>query len=235
MPQTYSDPAQFAGLLEELAARSVADQVRTAQRYRDLLQRIAAGDLDAAALRAEHDRLVATNQAELARDLSSLLVRYYEAILDLNRSYVDRLFDQLTWAASARSSNGENDAAPAPEPPPAAVELALTGRAGGVAEAGFAIENKRPDPAEVVFLVSEFTGPDGEAFRPDLEIEPPRFELAPQAERTVTLRLPLDREHFKPGGRYRGEVLVRGGEDLELHLSVDVEEPEATPAPETTS
>jgi hypothetical protein len=235
MPQAYSDPAHFAGLLEELTARSVADQVRTAQRYRELLQRIAAGDLDAAALRAEHDRLVAANQTELAHDLSSLLVRYYEAVLDLNRSYVDRLFDQLTWAASARSPSGEHDGAPAAEPPPAAVELVLTGRAGGAAEAGFAIENKRPEPAEVTFLVSDFTGPNGEAFRPELDIEPPRFHLAPQAERRVTLTLHLDPEHFKPGGRYRGEVLVRGGEDLELHLSVEVEEPDASPPPEPTS
>jgi hypothetical protein len=235
MSQSYSDPARFADLLQELTARSIADQVRTTQRYRDLLQRIAAGEVDAAALRVEHDRLVAANQAELARDLSTLLVRYYEAILDLNRNYVDRLFEQLGQVAQARSPNGEPDAAtaqaPTPEPAPLAVELVLTGFPGGVAESGFVIENKREEPAEIVFLVSDFTSPDGEPFRPELEIAPPRFQLPPQSEGRVALRLHLDPEHFESGRRYRGEVLVRGGEELELQIAVDVQDAteQATP------
>src|SRR3954451_13244486 len=128
MPAT---DAHFTGLLEELTARSLAEQVRTAQRYRDLLQQVANGDLDVTALRAEHDRLVADHQAQLMRDITELGVRYYESILDLNRSYVDRLFDQLYAAAGRAQDPGSPPAAQ-----PSAVELRLAGRPGDPVEAG---------------------------------------------------------------------------------------------------
>jgi hypothetical protein len=220
--------AHFTGLLEELTARSLAEQVRTAQRYRDLLQQVAAGDLDATALRGEHDRLVADHQAQLMRDITELGVRYYQSILDLNRAYVDRLFDQL-YAAAGRAQ-AERVADPAE---PAAVALSVAGRAGERVQAGFAVENSRDVPADIVFYASEFTGDDGTVFRVPLELDPPRVLLAAHGEHPFTLAITLDPEHFRPGGRYRAQVLVRGGEELELHLTVEVEaEPEPEPEPD---
>lgn len=218
--------ANFTGLFEELTARSLSEQVRTAQLYRDLLQRVAAGDLDAAALRAEHDRLFADHQAQLARDIAQLGVRYYESILDLQRAYVDRLFEQLDAAARTTRGAVPTPEAAQPEPDPVAVDIALRGNPGDRVEAGFAVENNRLETAEVVFYASEFSGDDGAVFRVPLELDPPRILLAPHTEHPVTLALVLDPERFKPGGRYRAQVLVRGGDQLELRLTVDVEEPE---------
>lgn len=219
--------ANFTGLFEELSARSLAEQVRTAQRYRELLQQVAAGDLDATALRAEHDRLLADHQAQLARDITELGVRYYQSILDLNRAYVDRLFDQL--AAAARTTRREQEPAAdeqEPEPAPAALAVALRGRPGQRVEAGFAVENNHDEVAEVVFYASEFTGEGGEVFRVPLELDPPRILLAPHTEHPVTLAVELDPERFLPGARYRAQVLVRGGEQLELHITIEVEQDE---------
>jgi hypothetical protein len=219
--------AHFTGLLEELTARSLAEQVRTAQRYRDLLQQVAAGDLDVTALRTEHDRLVADHQAQLMRDITELGVRYYQSILDLNRSYVDRLFDQLYAAAGTGRAQAQGPPAAAQ---PAAVELRLAGRPGDRVEAGFAVENSRDVPADIVFYASEFAGDDGTVFRVPLELDPPRILLAANGEHPFLLGLTLDPEHFRPAGRYRAQVLVRGGEDLELHLTVEVE-PDPDPEP----
>jgi hypothetical protein len=176
-------------------------------------------------LRADYDRLVTEQSGQLARDLTALGVRYYQSMLDLNRAYVDRLFDDL--AASARFYSGDDrqpQAAEAPPRAPSIVELQLQGRAGETVEAAFAVENKRDDPADVVFLLSDFSGAGGDPFRPALDLDPPRLRLEPHTEQTVNLRLQLDPEQFEAGSRYHAQVLVRGTEELELRLVVDVEE-----------
>jgi hypothetical protein len=229
MAEPHDDAAQFATLLQELTARSMGDQVRAMQRYRELLQDLAAGRVDPAALRARYDRLLGEQSAQLARDVSELGMRYYQSMLDLNRAYVDRLFDELAVSAggAARPASDGGDAAPPPPPPPAqAVELTLTGRAGEDATASFVVENKRQEPADVIFLVSDFAAVDepAAAFRPQLDVTPPRFRLDPHEERDVALRIPLDPEQFAPGRSYRGQVLVRSNDDLTLEVSVEVEE-----------
>jgi hypothetical protein len=225
LAQPYADYPDFAKAFEDLTARSVAHQVRVVQRYRDLMQRVAAGEVDAVTLRAEYDRLVTEQSGQLARDLTALGVRYYQSMLDLNRAYVDRFFDDL--AASARSFPvGDREPEPNEPPPqaPAIVELRLQGRAGESVETGFAVENGREEPADVVFLLSDFSGDGVEPFRPALELDPPRLRLEPHTEQTVNLRLQLDPEQFQPGSRYHAQVLVRGTEELELRLVVDVDE-----------
>jgi uncharacterized membrane protein len=76
----------------------------------------------------------------------------------------------------------------------------------------------------VSFLVSEFTSTGGGAFRAELELDPPRLRLEPHEEQAVTLRLQLDPGRFAPGGQYEAQVLVRGTDDLELRILVEVDE-----------
>jgi hypothetical protein len=219
--------ARYANIFEELTARSVAEQVRTAQRYRELLEQVANGHLDPAALRAEHERLLAEHQAQMARDITELGVRYYESLLDLNRAYVDRLFDQL--AAAARTTQDATAAPPQQPPETVAIDVPLRGRPGELAEASFAVENNRNETAEVVFYASEFTGETGEPFRTPLELDPPRLLLAPHTEHPVRLRIRLDPDRFLSGNRYRAQLLVRGAEQLELRIVIDVDAEDGPP------
>jgi hypothetical protein len=222
MAQPYPDAGHLAGALQELAARSVNDQVRAAQRYRELLEQVATGELDAAAVRAQYDRLVQEQSAELARQVGELSIRFYQSILDLNRAYVDRLFDQLRVVRPPPDEDGRTAAAPpAPAPP---IELGLRGRVGETVETSFVVENKRAEAADIAFLLSEFTGGEGEPFRVPLELDPPRFRLVGYGERAVALRLALTADLFAPGRRYRAEMLVRGNDDLVLRLVIDVDE-----------
>jgi hypothetical protein len=221
MSDPYDDAAALASVLQELAARSVSDQVAAVQRYRALLEEIASGRVDAGALRSRYDRLVNEQSAQLARDVSAIGMRFYQSMLDLHRASVDRLFEGLAGAAGVAGPNGGGEA-----PPPAApaAELVLHGRAGDDAQTRFVVENTRPEPAAVTFLLSELAREDGEeAFRAPLELDPPRFRMEPHSEREVTLRLALDPTLFAPGARYRGQMLVRSNEDLTLDVTVDVD------------
>jgi hypothetical protein len=222
MAQPYTDPSEVTRAFEALAARALADQSRAVQRYRELLQQVARGEIDAATVRAEYERLVGQQAARLAKDLTTLGVNYYQSMLDLNRVYTDQLFDDLATSATGRAArNGgeQNTAQPA-----AAVELRLYGRAGDQVAGRFVIENKRASPANVVFLVSDFTDGMGGTFRAWHEWNPPRLTLDAHQEHPVTIRLFLDPAFFTAGRRYQAEVVVRGNDDLELHLVVDVAE-----------
>jgi hypothetical protein len=228
MAPTYTDGRDLAGLIQELTARSVGEQALALQRYRELLEQVAAGKLDPSAVRVQYDRLVAEQSAQFARDIATLGARYYEGVLELNRAYVERLFDQVAGAARVPPHPHEphphdrRAGEPIEDEGPSLVALSLQGQLGTTAEASFLIENKRSEPADVVFLLSDFARAGGEPFRAELELDPPRFSLDPYAERPVTLRLRLDPQRFEAGYAYHAEVLIRGTDELMLQLTVNV-------------
>jgi len=232
VPESASDGQDLAGLIQELTARSVSEQARTLQRYRELVERVAAGQLDPETVRLQYDRLLAEQSAQFARDVATLGARYYEAVLELNGAYVERLFDRVAGAArvdpvDAVVDEPEEDLAE--DDTPSLAELTLEGTVGATVEATFLIENKRAEPADVIFLLSDFTSDGSEPFRAALELDPPRFALPPYGERSVTLRLLLDKAQFAPGQTYRGALLIRGLDDLQLQLKIAVAEKPAAP------
>src|SRR5262249_36709420 len=226
MANDFQDIGQW---YKDLVTRSMADQMRAVQRYTELLQRIGRGELFTANMPDEYVRFMRDEAVRYARNLATLSFSYYKTLDALGRAYNDRFFDQVLGMAPA-------PAAPSPVPAPTArtaaprqVELALHAQLGDDATRSFVLENKRCEPVEISFLVSDFVGPSGAApFRPALEFEPPRFSMMPGEERTVTLRLKLLDELFVPGQRYTAAVLVRGYDDLELALHVWPDAP-ATP------
>jgi hypothetical protein len=221
MAQPYSDPSEVTRAFEALTARSLADQSHTVLRYRELLQQLARGEIDPVTVRTGYERLVREQAARLAKDLTTLGMNYYQSMLDLNRAYTDQLFDDL--AASAPGRTTQDGAEQHIAQPAAAIELRLHGRAGDKVTGGFVIENKRASPANVVFLASDFTDGMGGTFRAPLEWDPPRLTLGAYHEHSVTLSLELDPAFFTAGCQYQAEILVRGNDDLELRLVVDID------------
>ena len=98
---------------------------------------------------------------------------------------------------------------------------------GEDAVGSFVLQNKRSDPADISFIVSEFSGPDdGPLFRPPVRITPPRFSMSPRSEQAVEIRVPVLSDLFEPGKPYTATVAVRGQEALELVLTVWAEDGE---------
>ncbi len=206
-----------------LAVRSVAEQMRAARRYAELLRRFGRGELSTQALQEEYLRFLREETTRYARNLATLNLNYYNALSELTRTYNDLFFEKVMGGAPGEDTK----TAPPPAQP---IEIELRGPLGEEAVRSFVLENKRAEAAEISFLVSDFLGPTGTTpFRPTLQFDPPRFLLRPGEERTVTLRLPLTRDLFGAGQSYTATVMVRGYENLELSLSV---QPAAPPAPE---
>ncbi len=172
------------------------------------------------------------------KQLAELGLGFLHAFVNLNERLNATLFDQLTGAAPSAADPGappatrdDGEVAAAGAVPPARLDLRLAGRVGDTVTANVLIENKRPDEVEVSFLISEFFGPTGtEPFRPPLLLDPPQFRLRPGEAQAVALRLPLLSELFSAGERYQSLVLVRGPDERQLHIEVEIEAAPAQPA-----
>jgi hypothetical protein len=219
-----NEPQDLGKWIQDLTIRSVTEQARAIERYRDLVQRVVRGELDEQTVREEYMNFAREETTRYISNFATLSLSYYNALLELSRAYNDRFFEHVLGTAT----NGNVTAPRATQPQQ--VEMELHALVGQNITSSFVIENKRTEIAEISFLISEFVGPPGTApFRPPLQLNPPRFTLDPRGERVVTLHLPLLPELFTPGQRYTAKIIVRGYDDMELILSVL---PEALPSQE---
>jgi hypothetical protein len=202
-------PSETSSSISDLSARLAKKQLRSADRFSELLRRIASRQLDTTVVGQEAVRFAKESAGDYARSLLGLGLGYRLALLDLSRQYGDRLLERLLHIAESAEAAVERRRA----------EITLTGPVDSEASAPFAIANDQPHPETISFIVSEFTDTAGQGpFRPPLRLEPSQLTLAPGEEGLVTLRLPLLSELFVPGRLYRAKVLVRGHE-LELALT----------------
>lgn len=214
-----NDSQDLGQWLQELMTRSVAEQVRATQRYTDLMQRLSRGELNEQTVREEYMHFAREETTRYARNLASLSLSYYNALLEISRNYNDRFFEQVLGGGL----NGKVDDK-AHTSPPERIELELCASAGKDAASSFVIENRRTEAIDVSFIVSEFTDEQKTvSFRPPLQLQPPRFTIGPHEERVVSVRLPLLTELFSPGQLYTATVIVGGYDNLELLLKVRVE------------
>lgn len=100
--------SDYVGQFEKLISESIIDRV---QRYRDVLDHVAAGDLTAAGLSTD-ERTWCEREAQRAREFSALAVRYYQSNLDLQSEYARDLLTQL--AADVETSDDQPRARKAP-------------------------------------------------------------------------------------------------------------------------
>jgi hypothetical protein len=221
------NPKDFSRQAQDFVTRSIAEQVRAAQRALDLAARFGRGELSTQAMYDEYVRFASQETSRYASELAMLGLNYYNDWLAMNQRYSSHFFE--AFGAKAESKTGEVGVREAAGP--RRVEMELHAPAGSEAVRSFVLENKRGGKADISFMISDFAGPAGTApFRPPLQIQPDHFSLAPGQESTVTLRLPLEAGLWFTGQRYRGTIYVYGYDNLELGLTVWADPPVTDPA-----
>jgi hypothetical protein len=197
--------------IQDLTVRFGAEAMRSLQRYNELLQRMAGGELDDAAARDAYIRFIRDETDRYVRGVADISAGYYDALLDLAAIYNPPFFEQAVKSQAPRR--------PPPPQPRGAIEL--RGLPGENALATFRVENTGTDSEEVAFVVSEFSGPPGTApFRPPLRLHPPRFVLGPLESQLVSVRLPLVAGLFLPDHRYTATLTVRKRDAFDLTIDV---------------
>jgi hypothetical protein len=215
-----SDEAQEIGKwIQELVTRAVREQVHTTQRYGELLQRVARGEIDSKTLRTQSVRFAREETTRFARSLATLSISYFNTLLELSRTHNERFIEQVLGAATQAE---KEQAAPAAV---RQVRVELRAPLGQEATGAFVIENGRTTAVEMSFLVSEFSAAGAAPFRPPLQIEPPRLTLEPGEEQIITLKLLLLPELFEPHKPYSARIAVSGGEAMQVLLTVWAEAP----------
>jgi hypothetical protein len=207
---------EIARRIQDLTVRFGAEAMRSLQRYNELLQRLAGGELDDAAARDVYIRFMRDETERYIRGVADVSVGYYDALLDLAAVYSPPFFEQ-----AARTPQPQRQ----PSSPIRGV-IALRGSPGHTAVASFRVENTGTAAEEVEFFVSEFSGPHGTTpFRPPLRLHPPRFALGPRESQMVSVRLPLVAGLFLPNSRYSATLTVRKRDPFDLTVEVVTDAP----------
>jgi predicted flap endonuclease-1-like 5' DNA nuclease len=215
-----NQPDDIRKWIQDLITRSATDQLENLKRFEQMLQKVARGEVDQSRVRDEYVNFARDESLRYINDLTRVGLGFYNTLLELNRHYNERFFEHVTSDPRASRQPGRSE--------PRIVTMDMHAPLGEVAAHSFVIENHRPEPIDVSFLVSEFAveagaTQNGEPFeqryiRPALQLNPPRFTLRPGEERRVDMRIPLPVDLLIPGEVYTATVVVSGFEALQLRL-----------------
>lgn len=204
-------PQEIATRIQDLTVRFGAEVMRSLQRYNELLQRVAGGELDEAAMGEAYVRFMRDESERYFRGVAEASAGYYDALLELAGIYNPPFFEH----AFRRQQRQPEQASPHQG------VIELGGSLGEEAASTFRIVNTSHDSDEVAFAVSEFSGPPGTVpFRPPLRLQPARFVLKRFESQLVSVRLPLVDGLFVPDQRYTATLTVRKREAFDLAIVV---------------
>ena len=204
-------PGDIASQLQELASRSLRQNVRNNQRFAELLKRISGGQLSMQQVRDELRQFTEQETAEYVRTLTTMGINFFSGLLELNQGYNERFFQRL----------GDAHEPPEATLPRSDGELVLSGKLGEVAQGRFVVENRRDQISEVAIAVSPVAGRNG-SFRAPFVIEPAAFRLGAGEERPVLLGVRLHPELFRSGEEYLCQLTVRGPQDMLLDVRIQI-------------
>jgi hypothetical protein len=205
-------PESIGGRLQSLTIQYGAEALRSMQRYNELLQRLAGGELDDAAARDAYLLFLRDETERYFRNVADVSSGYYDALLELASMFSPPFFEHAVLRPRPRFR--------APSQP-AAGTIELRGAMGDEVVSEFLVHNRNSRSEEVTFALSEFTGPpDVAPFRPPLRLQPPRFTLESSESQVVRVFLPLAAGLFAPNQRYTAVLTVRKRDPFDLAVHV---------------
>jgi hypothetical protein len=210
---------------QALATYAAEQSARGMARHQMLVERVAAGAVSAANVQEHTQRYLQTHAPEFLAEVMDLGLTFVGNLQRSSSALAAGLYDRVL---------GPDDHGPsAPEPP---IILDLHGPLGSVVSSTVVVENTRPETAETICRVSEFTARAfGRRFRAALDIDPPRFTLVSGAQQDVTLRLTLDPSLFAAGSDYIATLQISGAGERDLIVQLMARaEPRATEEPAPT-
>lgn len=207
-----TQPQEIGKRINDLTVRLGAEMMRSLQRYHEMVQRVASGELDDEAARDAYLRCVRDETERYFLTAAQVTTGYYDAFLELASLYNPPFFERAstqqrtTPKTYSRVNRGV---------------IALRGTIGNEAIAAFSVDGTDRDIEEVAFVVSEFSGPPGtERFRPPLQLHPPRFALRRLDSQLVSVGLPLIGDLFVANQRYTATLTVQKRDAYDLTIEV---------------
>jgi hypothetical protein len=210
-------PPAAAGLeltswFQALAMYASQQSARAAGRQQTLIDRLASGELSASVVQEEGRRFVETEAPRFLDEVMNLGLSFVGRLQNSSVDLADALYDRVLGPEAVRETS--------PEPP---ITLELEGALGSELRAEIVVENAHPRETAVECRASEMAAcTGGERFASGLVISPASFQLAPGAQRDVTLALPLDPARFAPSRDYVTSVHIAGAGERETVIELVV-------------
>jgi hypothetical protein len=212
-------PDDYSAKIAQLASGYVSDNVRLWQRYGDGLRRVSEGALP----RGDAAGTARSDIPTVAQQVMQLNLTHYSDLLKSYADFTNRLLStvfQAPAAAPGASASPPSAAASTAAGASTPIELTFSGTIGESLSQSFAIANKKAEPIDVAFELTEFVSEEGTSrFRAPVTFVPDVFVLPPGAECVVECRVSLI-PAFVPGTRYMAVVRVAGFPALETALIV---------------
>ena len=132
--------------IRDITVRFGSEAMRSLQRYNELLQSLAAGELDQSEALEAYAQFVRDETGRYFRNVADASTGYYDALRELGSIYNPPFFENALsqWRPRHQAS-----------PPPRSGVIELSGSPGDEAVSAFRVENKSNNAEEITFAVSE--------------------------------------------------------------------------------
>ena len=220
--------------ITELARQALQAQSTLARQSIDLGRATLAGEVDRTATGRAYVDAVTRESARYWREVGALGFDYAGELLALGTRAAGRVISESTTAgAGARGSRsarqGQRSSA-APEPPPAAeqtgagpvVPVLLRAASGQVAQASVTVVNRHPRQRRIELDAGQLRDATGTVVALELRVDPDHVTIGAGEEHHVRIEADLDPDLVRPGQRYTGAVVVTGGDEATLEVTVEV-------------
>ena len=192
-----------------VAARSWETQAKLAQEALDRAVRLASSSRSSLPT-LDPDALAAASEeyTDFVNRAVGLSLAYADDMVALLQQTGRRLLEDVQPVSTGHDASGSS-----------ASPVVLHGAVGSTLVTTVTLANHQLQAHDVSFEVGPLTGPRG-AFMPTTRLVPAILTVDPGAEAQVELSLDLPADQFEPDEVYSGRIVVRGGDDAVLVLSV---------------
>ena len=216
--------------ITELARQALQSQSTLAKQSLELGRAALTGDVDRSTAGKAYLDAVSREGARYWREAGALGLDYASELMALGTRSAARVISDASTAGATRVRRGATDArngaprAPAPEPDDGLrhSHVLLRAAAGQTAQATVTVVNRHPRARRVELEPSDLRDATGTVVALSLEVDPERVTIPAGDEHQVRITADLDAAVVQPGQQYVGSVLVSGGDEAMLEVTVEV-------------
>lgn len=218
--------------ITELARQALQAQAALAKQSLELGRATLSGDVDRSSTSRAYLDAVSREGARYWREAGALGFDYASELMALGTRSAARIISDATTAGAGsrprrRSADTHNGTAP-PAPPQDeddGVRLArvlLRAAVGQTAQSSVTVVNRHPRARRVELEPSELRDATGTVVAVALTVDPDRVTIPAGGEYQVRIEANLDEDVVQPGEQYVGRVVVSGGDEATLEVTVEV-------------
>ncbi|NYG06659.1 hypothetical protein BJ986_001146 [Phycicoccus badiiscoriae] len=218
--------------ITELARQALQAQAALAKQSLELGRATLSGDVDRSSTSRAYLDAVSREGARYWREAGALGFDYASELMALGTRSAARIISDATTAGSGARSRrgpvGTHNGSPPPAPPPVAddavrrASVLLRAAVGQTAQSSVTVVNHHPRARRVELEPSELRDATGTVVAVTLRVDPDRVTIPAGGEYQVRIEADLDQDIVQPGQQYVGSVVVSGGDEATLEVTVEV-------------